>query len=335
MALRVLVTDRAWPDVAVEQAVLEPLGVTIVEPEGDDPAAMIAIGPELDAILTCWRTVPPELLEAAPRCRIVSRYGIGLDNIPVSRATELGIVVTNVPDFCLDEVSDHAMALLLAAARRIVPFAVETATGTWEPSGGRELPRLRGKTLGIVGYGNIGRALAPKALAFGMRVLVYTPRLTPGPRDDGTIAASSLEHLLGQADFVSLHLPATAETRGLIGDAVLQAMKPNAWLINTSRGALVDEPALVRALDEGRIAGAALDVLSTEPPPPDHPLLGRPNVIVTPHIAFASVEAVEDLRRRAAEHVATVLRGDRPPHVVNPDVLTRPGRHGLPVTNGT
>jgi D-3-phosphoglycerate dehydrogenase len=329
----VLVTDRAWPDLAVERAVLDPLGVRLIEPDGSDPAAMVALGPELDAVLTCWRTVPAELLDNAPKCRMVSRYGIGLDNIPVARATALGMVVTNVPDFCLDEVSDHAMALLLAAARRIVPFANETAAGTWAPSGGRELPRLRGKKLGIVGYGNIGRALGPKALAFGMRVLVFTPRLTPGPLDDGVVAAGSLDELLRGSDFVSLHVPLTEATRGMIGEAALRAMKPTAWLINTSRGAIVDEPALIRALDEGWIAGAALDVLSAEPPPADHPLLGRPNAIVTPHVAFASAEAVVDLRRRAAEHVAMVLRGELPPHIVNPEVLTRPGRHGLPVAS--
>lgn len=325
----VLVTDRAWPDLTVEQAVLAPLGVTLVEPASADPAAMIALAPDLDAVLTCWRTVPPQLLTNAPNCRMVSRYGIGLDNIPVALATELGVIVTNVPDFCLDEVSDHAMALLLSAARRIVMFGNETASGTWAPAGGRALPRLRGKTLGIVGYGNIGRALAPKAAAFGMTVLAFSPSLMPGPLPDGVVAVGSLEELLAAADFVSLHVPATATTRGMIDEPALRAMKPSAWLINTSRGAVVEEPALVRALDEGWIAGAALDVLTVEPPPADHPLLGRPNTIVTPHVAFASAEAVVELRRRAAEHVAYVLRGERPPHIVNPVVLATPGRHGL------
>ncbi len=328
----VLVTDRAWPDLTVERSVLGPLGVELIEPESDDPAAMIELGPLLDAVLTCWRAVPPELLDNAPNCRTVSRYGIGLDNIPVSRATELGMVVTNVPDFCLDEVSDHAMALLLAAARRIVPFARETAEGNWIPSGGRSLPRLRGKTLGIVGYGNIGRTLAPKAAAFGMHVLVHSPRLLAGDLGDDVQAVGSLEELLSQSDFVSLHVPSTAATRNLIDRHALRSMKPSSWLINTSRGAIVDESALVLALDEGWIAGAALDVLIIEPPPADHPLLGRPNVIVTPHVAFASVEAVTELRRRAAEHVAFVLRGERPPHIVNPGVLNTPGRHGLAVT---
>src|SRR4051794_7738118 len=156
---------------------------------------MIATANRLDAVLTCWRKVPPVLLQAAGKCRTVARYGIGLDNIPVDLATSLGIVVTNVPDFCLDEVSDHAMALLLAVARRIVPFASETARGEWAPSRGRDLPRLRGKTLGIVGYGNIGRALAPKAAAFGMRVLAFGPRLGFGGLDQHTVGVS-LEELL-------------------------------------------------------------------------------------------------------------------------------------------
>lgn len=325
----VLVTDRAWPGLEVERAVLEPLGATLVEPGSPEPEAMVALAAELDAVLTCWRTVPPELLTAAPKCRMISRYGIGLDNIPVGLATELGMVVTNVPDFCLDEVSDHAMALLLAAARRIVTFSSETAGGTWVPSGGRDLPRLRGKTLGVVGYGNIGRALAPKAAAFGLRVLVFSPSLTPGKMADGVIAAGSLDELLSEADFVSLHVPSTPATRAMIGESALRAMKPIAWLINTSRGAVIDESALVRALDEGWIAGAALDVLSVEPPPADHPLLCHPKTIVTPHVAFASAEAVVELRRRAAEHVAYVLRGERPPHIVNPSVLATPGRHGL------
>jgi D-3-phosphoglycerate dehydrogenase len=319
----VLVTDRAWPDLTVERDVLEPLGVELIEPDGDD-ANMIALGPQLDAVMTCWRRVPPELLENAPNCRMVSRYGIGLDNIPVGRATELGMIVTNVPDFCLDEVSDHAMALLLSAARGIVSFANQTAGGTWAPAGGGELRRLRGKTLGIVGFGNIGRTLAPKARAFGLEVLVYTPSLTPGPLSDGVTAAESLDELLAASDFVSLHAPVNDETRGMIGEAQLRRMQPTAWLINTSRGALVDEAALVRALDEGWIGGAALDVLASEPPAADHPLLGRQNAIITPHVAFASAEAVVELRRRAAEHVACVLRGKRPPHIVNPAVLDQP-----------
>lgn len=245
-------------------------------------------------------------------------------------ATELGMIVTNVPDFCLDEVSDHAMALLLAASRRIVPFANETSSGTWAPGGGRNLPRLRGKSLGILGYGNIGRALAPKAAAFGMRVLTYSPRLTAGIMSDGTIAVQTLDHLLSESDYVSLHLPSNESTGGLIGEAALRSMKSTAWLINTSRGAIVEESALVRALDEGWIGGAALDVLSVEPPgPADHPLLGRPDVIVTPHVAFASTEAVIELRRRAAEHVAFVLRGETPPHIVNPAVLSTHDRHRL------
>jgi D-3-phosphoglycerate dehydrogenase / 2-oxoglutarate reductase len=313
----VLVTDRAWPDLEVERAAFGGLDVTLVEPVNGSDTAMVELGPSLDAILTCWRAVPPALLENAPNCRIVSRYGIGLDNIPVALATELGMLVTNVPDFCLDEVSDHVMALLLAHARRIVPFASETAAGIWNPAGGRALPRLRGKTLGIVGYGNIGRALAPKAAAFGMNVRVYSRGLPPGDLGAGVTAASNLIRLFGESDFVSLHVPSTPETRHMIDADALRAMKSDALLINTSRGAVVDEAALMAALDAGEIAGAALDVLDGEPPAADRPLLRHPKVIATPHIAFASKEAVTELRHRAASHVAMLFRGERPPHIVN------------------
>ena len=240
--MRVLVTDRAWPDLTVEQAVFEPLGITLVEPDGDDPAAMIALGPELDAILTCWRTVPPELLDAAPHCRIVSRYGIGLDNIPVARATEVGIVVTNVPDFCLHEVSDHAMALLLAAARRIVPFSGETAGGVWAPSVVAICRACAGRPSGLSDTATSGGRWRRRRWRSAC-ALVHTPRLTPGPRDDGTVAVASLDELFSSADFVSLHLPATLETRGLIGEAALR--------VETDR--LADQHQSRRA---GRRAGA-------------------------------------------------------------------------------
>ena len=216
--------------------------------------------------MTNWKRVPPAALDAAPDCLVVSRFGVGLDNIPVDRATELGILVTNVPDFCLEEVSDHAMALLLACARRVVTFASSTRSGEWNLELGRGLPRLRGQTLGLVGLGNIARALVPKAQGFGLEVIAYTPRLTRETAPPGVTVAASLDELLATADYVSLHAPSTPETRGLIGEAELRRMKPTAYLVNTSRGALVDEGALARAVEERWIAGAAVDVLTQEPP---------------------------------------------------------------------
>ena len=320
---RVVVTDYAWPSLDRERAVLDAVGAGLVVAESGDDAELVALARDAEAILTNWRRVPPAALAGAPRCLVVSRYGIGVDNIPVEHATRLGIVVANVPDFCLDEASDHALALVLACARRIVAFAGSTRAGEWELGVGAGIRRLRGQTLGLVGYGSIAKALVPKALAVGFRVLAYTPRLPEGREPNGVETTNDLERLLGEADYVSLHAPATAATRGLIGERELRAMKPTAWLVNTARGALVDEEALHRALAEGTIAGAALDVLVDEPPAPGHPLLAVENVIVTPHAAFYSEESIAEVATKAAQNVAAVLRGEVPATIVNPEVTAR------------
>ena len=318
---RVLVTDYAWPSLDIERGILGELGAELVVAETGDPEEVVDLADGVDAILTNWKRVPAEALDSAPGCLVVSRYGVGVDNIPVDHATELGILVVNVPDFCLQEVSDHAMALVLACARRVARYARETGAGTWRLDG-PGLPRLSEQTLGLVGFGNIARALVPKARGFGMRVLAWTPQLAASGVD-GVEVAGSLEQLLAESDYVSLHAPATPETAGLIGEPQLRAMKPTAYLVNTSRGALVDEDALVRALREGWIAGAALDVLRQEPAPPDHPLLGFDNAIVTPHAAFYSDSAIVELQTKAATNVASVLRGTLPATVVNPAVRER------------
>lgn len=323
-AYHVLVTDYAWPSLEIEQEVLAAVDADLLVSATGAPEDLLRLAPQADAILTCWKQIPPAVLDAAPRCRIVSRYGIGLDNIPVEHATRLGIVVTNVPDFCLDDVADHTLALLLACARRIVDYAQATRAGVWNLQGVRPMARLRGQTLGLVGYGNIARRVAQRASALGLHILAYTPRLAvdaPAPWGRGT---NDLDELLAESDYVSLHVPLTESTRGLIGAAALRRMKPTAYLINTARGAVVDEDALRQALVEGWIAGAALDVLSQEPPPPDHPLAGLDNVILTPHAAFYSQEAIADLEARAARHVAQALTGQIPDHVVNPAVLSQP-----------
>jgi D-3-phosphoglycerate dehydrogenase len=322
----VLVTDHAWPSLDIEREILAGVDAELLVAETGEEEELVALAPRADAILTNWKRVPAAALDAAPDCLVVSRYGVGLDNIPVDRATELGILVTNVPDFCLEEVSDHAMALLLACARRVVTFASSTRSGDWNLELGRGLPRLRGQTLGLVGLGHIARALVPKARGFGLDVVAYTPRLTADAAPTGVRVAGSLEELLASADYVSLHAPSTPETRGLIGEAELRAMKPTAYLVNTSRGALVDEDALARAVEEGWIAGAALDVMAQEPPDPANPLLRLDGVIVTPHAAFYSETAIAELETKAARNVAEVLAGRVPETVVNPAVLESPQR---------
>ncbi|NJN84292.1 MAG: C-terminal binding protein, partial [Caldilineaceae bacterium] len=270
---RVLVTDYAWPSLTIEQEILRGVDAELIVAQDGSPDEITRLAPEADAILTCWKQVPPAALDAATRCLIVSRYGIGLDNIPVDHATRLGILVTNVPDFCLEEVSDHVMALLLACARRVVRFARETRDGVWNLQSGRGMPRLRGQTLGLIGYGNIARALVPKARGFGLEIIAYTPRLAADALGATGVATNDLDFLLRQSDYVSIHAPLTAESRGLIDARALRQMKPSAYLINTSRGAIIDEVALYQALAEGWIAGAALDVTDPEPPAASNPLL--------------------------------------------------------------
>jgi D-3-phosphoglycerate dehydrogenase len=323
MPFRVLITDYAWPNIDIERAILEKDGAQIVVAPTGSPEEIIDLAADVDAILTCWKQVPAAALDAATRCRIVSRYGIGLDNIPVAHATELGIVVTNVPDFCLDEVAEHTLALLMACGRRIVAQALATRQGSWSQSAARGMPRLRGQTLGLIGYGNIAQAVAERARGLGLQVIAYTPRLAADALGEWGRATNDLTELLQVADYVSLHLPLTLSTRGLINQEALAAMKPTAYLINTSRGAIVDEDALLAALDSGQIAGAALDVMGSEPPLPDYPLLRHPRVIATPHVAFYSEEAIVDLATKASRHVVQALSGKLPDRVVNPEVLAQ------------
>ena len=321
MTCRILITDIAWPDLEIEKEVLAAVEGEVMVAGDGTPEEIIALAPQADAILTCWKDVPAEALDIAPNCRVVSRYGIGLDNIPIGRATELGMLVTNVPDFCLEEVSDHVMALLLATARQLFPLARTPDRSDWTRETPRPIPRVKGQTLGLIGFGNIARALVSKALGFGLRVMAYTPRLRPEDAPQGVEVTNDLATLLAASDYVSIHCPLTEETAHLIDDAALAQMKPNALLINTSRGGVIDESALVQALKEGRIAGAALDVTDPEPPSGDNPLLSLENVIVTPHAAFYSVAATAELARKAAENVVTVLRGDVPKTLVNAEVL--------------
>jgi D-3-phosphoglycerate dehydrogenase len=319
-ALKVLITDYAWPSVEIEREILGAIGAELIVAETGAEDELIRLAHVADAILTCWQRTGAAVLDAAPRCRYVGRYGIGLDNIAVSRATELGILVTNVPDFCFDEVAEHALALILACARKIVHFARDTDRGVWNLAAGRPIARLRGQTLGLIGYGGIARALAARARGLGLNIIAYTPRLTPGPLAGGGSATNDLAELLQAADYISIHAPATDETRAMFNERTLGQMKRTAYLINTSRGAVIDEAALHRALTEGWIAGAALDVLTREPADPNHPLLSLPNTLVTPHAAFYSEESTAELQRKTATQAAMVLTGQTPPNIINPAV---------------
>ena len=286
-----------------------------------DAEDLVAAGRDADGLLNQYCPIGAEAIAGLERCRVVSRYGVGYDTVDVAAATARGICVTNVPDYCVDEVSDHALALLLASARGVALLDHHVRNGTWDYKLGRPMFRLRGRVLGLLGFGRIPRALAGKAATLGLRILAHDPFLAAEDVRAGGAEPVALHDLVGTADFVSVHVPLQAATRGLIGEALLRRMKATAVLINTSRGPVVDEAALVRALRERRLAGAALDVLETEPPPPGHPLLGLPGVILTPHVAWYSEESEAELRRRAAESVRVVLEGRIPRHVVNPEAL--------------
>ena len=315
---RVLLTDYAWPDVAIEREVLAAVNAELVVAPQQDVETLTKLATNADAIMTCWASTTAAVIGAAERCQIVARMGIGLDNIDVDYCTGQRIPVTNVPDYCVVEVAEHALALLFALARNVAFYDRETRSGRYDLRAGPLPRRVAGQTLGIVGLGNIGSCLANKAAALGMRVMAT--RRTPKAGPDG-VALVGLAELLAESDFVSLHLPLHEQTRHFISTDELERMKPTAFLINTARGALVDHVALSTALDAGKLAGAALDVQDPEPPDLSQPPFNDPRVLVTPHSAFLSAKSLTELRQRSATQVATRLMGGRPENIVNPDVL--------------
>jgi D-3-phosphoglycerate dehydrogenase len=304
--VRVLVTDHVFGDLEAEKAALAEIGCELEL--APDPEALPAAVAGAAGIMVCFAQVDERVIEAADECRIIARYGIGVDNVDVDAATRKGIQVTNVPDYCLDEVADHAMALLLAAARGVVGAAIGVRSGEWTVPQ-ENIHRIAGRRLALLGGGRIGRRVAERARAFGYEVVVYDPYA-----DD---SVASVEEAVAEADAVSLHAPLTDETRHIVGPESLAAMRRRPIIVNTSRGGLVDLEAVTRALDEDRLAAVALDVTEPEPLPEDHPLRTHPRAIVTPHMSFYSEEAQAELQRRAVEEVVRALTGEEPRCPVN------------------
>jgi D-3-phosphoglycerate dehydrogenase len=268
--------------------------------------------------MVVYAKVSAPVVEAAAQggCRIIARYGIGYDNVDVEAATRHGIQVTYVPDYCLDEVADHTLALLLAFARGVVEAAQAVRAGSWALPAGAGIHRMAGRRLALLGVGRIGRRVAARARAFGLEVCAHDPFLADWDVE-GVARAATEEDALADADYVSLHAPLTPENRHLIGERTLGMMRRSPLVLNTARGGLVDLDAAVRALDDGRLGGLALDVTEVEPLPADHPLRRHPRAIVTPHMAFYSLEAQQELRRRVADEVARAIRGEPPRCPVN------------------
>ncbi len=320
MKHKVVLTDLIFPTLDPEHRILGDIADILVAP-GTGADALVAAARDADAVLNTYAKLPGAVLRELSRCRIVARTGIGVDTVDLATATELGMLVTNVPDYCIDEVSDHALALILALARKVLSATAAVRAGTWDVKTAAPIARLRGRVLGLVGLGRIPRALVPKAQALGFTVIAADPFVTAEAAAPLGVRMVDFETLLRESDVVSVHAPLTEQTKGLFGDPQFGLMKPGAFLINTSRGPLVQTAALVRALEGGRLAGAGLDVLESEPPAPDHPLLRMPNVAVTPHIGFYSEQSLVDLQTKAAEEVRRALTGEPVRNLVNREVL--------------
>ncbi|MGB5079355.1 MAG: C-terminal binding protein [Burkholderiales bacterium] len=324
---KVVLTDYVWDSLEVERQILGELA-DLVPMKTKTPAEFLGAAADCDALLNTYAgPITAEVMGKMPRCRIIARYGIGVDTIDLEAATRAGIIVTNNPTYCIEEVAEQTLALLLCAARKIAFYDRMVRGGRWEVPPGKPMFRLAGRTLGLVGFGNIARQVALRAAAFGMRILYTDPFVKEG-RLEVPGKAVDLDTLLREADFVSLHPPLTPQTRRMIGDEALGKMKRTAVLVNCARGPVVDTEALVRALDAGKIAGCVLDTTDPEPLPDPHPLRGRENVIVTPHTAWYSEQAMAGLQAGAPGEVRRVLSGEWPLNVVNPDVK-RKNRAGL------
>jgi len=312
----IAVTDSPFPSLDPAKAALARIDPELRVANSASAEDILAVGRDADAILVTYAKLPGDLLRQLRRCKAIGRFGLGVDNIDIAAAAELGITVTYVPDYCMQEVSDHAMALLLALARKVPQSNALVQGGRWDMPAVVPIHRLAGRVLGLVGFGNIPRALAPKAKAFGLRVVAHDPNVSQQALAAVGVESMSFDRLLEISDFVSIHAPLLPVTRGLFNAEVFGKMKQGACLINTARGPLVDEDALLAALDSGRLAGAALDVVAVEPLPKESRLIGRDNVVLTPHTGFYSVEALNELQTKCAADVARVLSGETPVYPV-------------------
>ncbi len=324
---KVVLTDYVWESVEMERQILGK-DVSLVPLQTKKPDEFIAEAADCVALLNTYAgPITAEVMAKMPQCKIIARYGIGVDTIDLEAATKAGIIVTNNPTYCIDEVAEHTMALLLSAARKITFYDRQVRAGKWAVPPGKPIQRVNGSTVGLVGYGNIARAVAVRAAAFGMKVLYADPFIKQGQFDTPGDKVE-LDQLFAESDFVSLHPPLTPKTRGLMNDDAFSKMKKNAVLVNCSRGPVVDTDSLVRALDAGKIAGCALDTTDPEPLPDPHALRGRENVIINPHAAWYSEQAMKGLQAGAPGEVARVLSGQWPINVVNPAVRGK-NRAGL------
>lgn len=323
MRWTVVVTDYNYADLSVETEELARWNAQVIPAQCKTPEEVLAVAEEVDALISQYAPITQKVIHGVRRCRAIGRYGIGVDNIDVPAATARGIAVINVPSYCEEEVSDHALAMLLAWARRIVHYAEETRNGIWDWKTGQPIRRLQGQFLGLLGLGKIARLMARKAKVLGLNVVAYDPYLPDAIFVEAGVERVGLDELLARSDFLSIHVPLTDNTRHLLNRETLAKMKPSACLINTSRGGVVEEKALVEALQKGRLAGACLDVMDLEPPQGKNPLLKMPQVILSPHVAWYSEESQLELRKNIARDIGRALHGFLPYGLVNRELAQR------------
>ena len=321
MRFKVAVTDYEFPNLEIERQELRKIGADLIESTDSDEESIIEAAKDADAILNCYAELTPRVIESLKKCQIIARYGIGVNNVNMPTATKKGIIVTNVPDYCIEEVSDHALALILACARKICQLNKTVKNGKWDFKGYRPMYRLKGQTLGIISFGKIPRRLVEKVNAYKFHIIAYDPYVDEGIAAKYNVKLVTFKELLKESDIITIHAPLTKETKGMFSSEQFKMMKNSAYLINTARGGLIKDNDLAQALKKGEIAGAGLDLLEDENVNSHHPLVSLENVIITPHSAFYSEQALKDLQYKAVQEVIRVLTGERPKSCVNPEVF--------------
>jgi D-3-phosphoglycerate dehydrogenase len=324
---KVVITDFDFGDVDVEKAILEAAGAEVIALQAKNEDDLAAVAPDCAAMINQYARVGGDTIARMQKCEVIARYGVGVDIVDVDAATRKGIQVTNVLNYCTEEVADHAITLWLTLARKIADYDRATHQGIWKWQSGAPVYRLRGRTMGVVSFGKIGQAIAARARAFGVEVVAYDPFLPADVAAQHGARLVNKEELLAVSDYILMQAPMTRETKHFLSDAEFAAMKPGAILVNTGRGPTVDNAALYRALTDGHLASAGLDDPEEEPAkraswnPADNPLFTLPNVLVTPHSAYYSEESIRAARETAASEVARVLTGQTPNYPVNNPAL--------------
>ncbi len=317
---RVVITDCDHGSIEEEKAEFSQMETELILAQVQEEKEVIRVCKDADGLINQYALLTRRVLENLPKCKVISRYGVGVDSVDLKAATDLGIIVANVPDYCMDEVAAQTVAMILTLTRKTAFFDRRVKSGQWDFHSGIPIYRIRGKTLGLIGCGKIGLEVARRIAAFGVRVMTFDPYLEKAPEE---IDLRDLDTVLKESDFISIHCPLNDSTRHLIGEKEFKKMAKKPLLINTSRGPIVDEKALIQSLQEGLVSGAGLDVLEKEPPDSQSPLLKMENVVLSPHASFYSVESISELKRRTAKNVADVLAGKWPSSVVNRDVRAK------------